>query len=78
LEARIVSVADVYDALVTDRPYRKGHSEEGAFQIMSQMRGKELDPAIVDLFFLCQTQNSDSFQESKTSLPLCSVLQATG
>jgi putative nucleotidyltransferase with HDIG domain len=77
LEARIVSVADVFDALVTDRPYRKGHSEEGAFHIMRQMRGKELDPAIVDLFFLCQSQNEDSFQDNNHK-PVNSLLHAIG
>ncbi|MBI5639681.1 MAG: response regulator [Nitrospirae bacterium] len=50
LEARIVSVADVYDALTTDRPYRKGYSHEKAMSVMESAKGKELDPALVDLF----------------------------
>lgn len=58
LEARIVSVADVFDALVTDRPYRKGYAEEEAYQIMKEMRGRQLDPAIVDLFLLCQSRDA--------------------
>jgi len=49
-EARIVSVADVYDALVTDRPYRKGHSIENAKGIILSMKGTLLDPELVDIF----------------------------
>ncbi len=53
LEARIVAVADVYDALITDRPYRKGFTVDVAFRILEDMRGAELDPSIVDLFLTC-------------------------
>lgn len=53
LEARIVAVADIYDALITDRPYRKGYAPEAAFSLIEEMRGAELDPAIVDLFLAC-------------------------
>jgi putative nucleotidyltransferase with HDIG domain len=51
LEARIVAAADVYDALTTDRPYRKGYSMEKAMRIMSSMRGKDFDPEILEVFF---------------------------
>ncbi|MBN1931849.1 MAG: diguanylate cyclase [Desulfobacterales bacterium] len=34
--ARIMSVADIYDALITDRPYRKGMNQKNAFKILSQ------------------------------------------
>jgi len=57
-EARIVSVADVYDALVTDRPYRKGFSICRALEILKNMKGRELDPRMVDLFLA-------SFEEHK-------------
>jgi len=50
LEARIVAVADIYDALITDRPYRKGFPPADALRMLEKMRGAELDPAIVDLF----------------------------
>lgn len=53
LEARIVAVADIYDALITDRPYRKGFAQGVAFRILGDMRGAELDPALVDLFLSC-------------------------
>lgn len=53
LEARVVAVADVYDALITDRPYRKGFAKGAALRIIEDMRGAELDPALVDLFLSC-------------------------
>jgi HD-GYP domain-containing protein (c-di-GMP phosphodiesterase class II) len=36
-KAQILNVADVFNALTTDRPYRKGFEENKAFEIMSQM-----------------------------------------
>jgi putative nucleotidyltransferase with HDIG domain len=50
LEARIVTVADVYDALTTDRPYRKSYSREKALAVMLSMRGSVFDPELVDVF----------------------------
>lgn len=50
IEARIVSVADVFDALSSDRPYREGLSPEESMRIVISMKGKELDPALVELF----------------------------
>jgi putative two-component system response regulator len=50
LEARIVSVADVYDALMTDRSYRKKHTHEETVAILRMMQGSALDPELVELF----------------------------
>lgn len=49
-EARIVTLADIFDALMTDRPYRKRYSEEKAINIISLMRENVFDPEIVDIF----------------------------
>jgi putative two-component system response regulator len=51
LEARIVAVADVYDALTNDRPYRKGYTTKEAIRIMKEMDGTTFDPEISMLFF---------------------------
>lgn len=51
LEARIVAVADVYDALSVDRPYRKKLARENIMETMVEMRGTNLDPEIVDVLF---------------------------
>jgi putative two-component system response regulator len=42
LEARIIAVADTYDALVTDRPYRKGMPVEQALRIVREESGSHL------------------------------------
>jgi response regulator RpfG family c-di-GMP phosphodiesterase len=54
IEARVVSVADVFDALSSDRPYRKGLPRNEALEILVSMKSKELDPALVDLFLNSQ------------------------
>ena len=50
LEARIVAVADVFDAMSTDRPYAKGYDREEAMRVMGVLRGAALDPQLVDIF----------------------------
>ena len=51
LEARIVAVADVYDALITDRPYRKKYNKEEVKEMVLSMVGTFFDPKIVTSFF---------------------------
>ncbi len=50
LEARIVAVADTYDAIITDRPYRKGMPPGTAREVLAQVAGTRLDPRLVALF----------------------------
>ncbi|HEX6368389.1 MAG TPA: HD domain-containing phosphohydrolase [Longimicrobium sp.] len=50
LSARILCVADVYDALATDRPYRKAFSHERTMQIMAGDTGHIFDPALFSVF----------------------------
>jgi putative nucleotidyltransferase with HDIG domain len=50
LEARIFAVVDVWDALTSDRPYRKAWTREEALQYIQDQRGKYFDPQIVDVF----------------------------
>ena len=50
VEARIISVADVYDAMVSDRPYRKGISPFEARDTISKGAGKDFDPRVVRAF----------------------------
>jgi len=51
LEARIVSVADFVDALLSDRPYRKARSVDKVLGYLKAYRGKRFDPDCVDAFF---------------------------
>ncbi len=48
LHARIVAVADAYDALTSDRPYRKGVREEKAIEILKGNSGTQFDPKVVE------------------------------
>jgi anti-anti-sigma factor len=58
--ARIVAVADTFDALTTDRRYRKAKSKEEAVEEISRNRGVLFDPAVVDAFLrLCEAGRLD-------------------
>jgi len=48
LGARIVAVADVYQALISDRPYRKAYSKEETLSIIQEGSGTQFDPEIVE------------------------------
>jgi putative nucleotidyltransferase with HDIG domain len=48
LEVRIVSVADVMDAITSTRPYRRGSDVKTAFEIMAHMQPNHLDPMVID------------------------------
>ncbi len=52
VEARIISVADVYDSLTSDRPYRKAMSTYDAKEIIVKGSGAEFDPKVVKAFLL--------------------------
>jgi putative two-component system response regulator len=51
---RIMAVADVYDALVCDRAYRKGFNHAQASGIIAEGRGTQFDPRVVDAFDACR------------------------
>jgi len=62
LSARIVALADVYDALTTDRPYRPGFPHESAFSIITtEMGEKHFDPVILNTFY----ENHEDFNTIK-------------
>ena len=50
LAARLFAVVDVYDALTSDRPYRKAWPEEKARQYLAEQSGKHFDPQVVERF----------------------------
>lgn len=56
LPARIVTVADVFDALTHARPYKPAWSVEKTVTEMKRMSGKVFDPMILDVFFKSSTK----------------------
>ena len=59
LPCRIVAVADAYDAMVSDRPYRKALSREEALEELHQCMGTQFDPQVVKAF----EENSSQVEE---------------
>jgi len=50
LVGRITAIADVFDALTSERPYKKAWSEQEAIDFLHQQKGRHFDPQLVDLF----------------------------
>jgi putative two-component system response regulator len=64
LQGRCMAIVDVYDALASERPYKKAFTHDAALEIISEGKGKHFDPLIVETFL----ENSLSiFEESKRS-----------
>jgi HD-GYP domain-containing protein (c-di-GMP phosphodiesterase class II) len=58
LPARILAVADAYEAFCHDRPYRPGFGTDGALEEIKRRSGTLLDPQVVAVF--CQLQDADA------------------
>ena len=65
LEARIFAVVDVYDALTSDRPYRKAWSKEKALEYIRSQAGIHLDPVVVERFLDLQAKGNQSHWSAK-------------
>jgi putative two-component system response regulator len=72
ISARLMALADVYDALISKRVYKDGMSHEKAMAIISEGRGSHFDPDMVDAFIKIQdevqriaAQFADGEQEMK-------------
>ncbi len=50
LEARIIGVADAYDAMTSERSYRRAMSKEAAIQELKRCSGSQFDPTVVNIF----------------------------
>ena len=51
LYGRIISIADVFDALTHERPYKPRFDKDKSLQIMRDYRGNLFDPGLIDVFF---------------------------
>lgn len=63
--ARLMAVCDVFDALTSDRYYKKGWSLEDTFDEIIRLSGKHFDPKVVQLFI----RNFDKFKEIHRKIP---------
>ena len=50
LEARILAVADAFDAITSDRPYRPGMEVQKGIEIILQESGRQFDPKVAETF----------------------------
>ncbi|MDY2913726.1 MAG: HD-GYP domain-containing protein [Candidatus Enteromonas sp.] len=58
-EARVMAVADVYEALISPRCYKSAYSVEEAIEIMKEGRGSQFDPVILDAFLATVDSSAD-------------------
>ncbi len=73
LEGRIVAVADVFDALTSDRVYRKAFSVEEAVRMMRAERARHFDPVLLDAFMKIIDQAGDDVRAPQKAEPLALV-----
>ena len=64
---RILCVADAYDAMTSDRPYRKGLPREEALQILRENAGTQFDPAVVEAFIQAERAKDAAQKPSPTT-----------
>jgi putative two-component system response regulator len=56
LQGRIMAIVDVYDALISERPYKKAFAAEEAIRIIMDNAGKHFDPFIAEVIFEVKDQ----------------------
>ncbi|WP_354622945.1 HD domain-containing phosphohydrolase [Psychromonas sp. MME2] len=68
LSARIVSIADVFDALTTTRPYKQGWPLEDAIDFIGKGSGTMFDPQLVSAFFECIDKIKSIYSDTSSEL----------
>jgi len=74
LGARIVAIADAYDAMINDRPYKRAISHEGAIAELRRHAGTQFDPELVELF--CDLYADHAPEPDPTVLAMAAADQA--
>ena len=64
VEARIMALADVFDALVSKRCYKEAFSFDKAFVIIEQDSGTHFDPVLARVFLRCRPQLETFYQNA--------------
>jgi putative nucleotidyltransferase with HDIG domain len=76
LGARILSVVDCFDALTSDRPYRRALSTEAALDILRERSGTMYDPAVVEKFIEVHGQLTAILEEDEALVPEAAEIAA--
>ncbi len=63
LGARIILVSDAYDAMTTDRPYRKAVGHAGAIVELKKLKGSQFDPTVVDAFLSIGEESANAIND---------------
>ena len=78
ISARLMAVADVYDALVSARPYKKPFTHDDACKIIVEGRGKHFDPDVVDAFVELQHKFQQIAFQFEDEFPMAAVPMSHG
>ncbi len=70
--ARILSVVDCFDALTSDRPYRRRMTDEAALDILRERSGRMYDPRVVDTFIAVYRRHPDAGRDRRGASKCCS------
>jgi HD-GYP domain-containing protein (c-di-GMP phosphodiesterase class II) len=70
LIARIVAVADAYDAMVSDRPYRAGMPIDRVEEIFSKGAAQQWDKQVIDAYFTCRDEIREISRRERANLSL--------
>ncbi|MFL6305797.1 MAG: HD domain-containing phosphohydrolase [Candidatus Sulfotelmatobacter sp.] len=73
LLARVIAVADTFDALTTNRPYQQAHTPEQALEIIRSIAGKRLDPKAVDALMAVYDRGEIRIQRFTIKRPVSSA-----
>ncbi|MDR2794081.1 MAG: two-component system response regulator, partial [Treponema sp.] len=66
LQGRLMAVADVYDALLSPRPYKGSFSHEKAVSIIKEGKGTHFDPTLVDIFMSVTEEFKSMYENVQT------------
>ncbi len=74
--ARVVALADAFDAMTSDRPYRKGMAAEVAFAEIEKMAGRQFDPVFAAAFLAVRDDLQREMQSQAAAVPSTRKLRA--
>jgi HD-GYP domain-containing protein (c-di-GMP phosphodiesterase class II) len=75
LAARIVAVADAFDAMSSDRPYRKGMPDDRLDDVLRKGAGTQWDPSVIDAFFRIRDRIRDLIKHEADAEPVADAVR---